>query len=105
MKKIRKGDNVAVLAGKEKGKQGTVSAVLSNDRVIVEAINMVKKSVRPNPQKGITGGINDQEASLHISNIALVNPNTGKAGRVGIKILEDGKKVRYFKSDGEVLDV
>ncbi|MBE9516723.1 MAG: 50S ribosomal protein L24 [Proteobacteria bacterium] len=105
MAKIRKGDNVVVLAGKDKGKQGSVINVLNNNRVLVEKINMMKKHVRPNPNQGVTGGIVEQEAPLQISNIALVNPATGKADRVGYKILEDGKKVRYFKSNGEVADV
>ena len=105
MAKIRKGDNVVVLAGKDKGKQGSVLSVLNNNRVLVEKINMMKKHVRPNPNQGVTGGIVEQEAPLQISNVALVNPATGKADRVGYKILEDGKKVRYFKSNGEVADV
>ena len=105
MRKIRKGDKVVVLAGKDKGKQGAVSRVLPDDRVVVDSVNMVKKHTRPNPQKGITGGILDKEAPLHISNIALVNPITGKADRVGFKTLEDGRKVRFFKSNGEVVDI
>lgn len=105
MAKIRKGDNVVVLAGKDKGKQGSVLNVLNDNRVLVEKINMMKKHVRPNPNQGVTGGIVEQEAPLQISNVALVNPATGKADRVGYKILEDGKKVRYFKSNGEVADV
>ena len=105
MAKIRKGDNVMVLAGKDKGKQGSVLSVLDDNRVLVEKINMMKKHVRPNPNQGVTGGIVEQEAPLQISNVALVNPATGKADRVGYKILEDGKKVRYFKSNGEVADV
>ena len=105
MAKIRKGDNVVILAGKDKGKQGSVLSVLNNNRVLVEKINMMKKHVRPNPNQGVTGGIVEQEAPLQISNVALVNPATGKADRVGYKILEDGKKVRYFKSNGEVADV
>ena len=105
MRKIRKGDKVVVLAGKDKGKQGGVSRVLPDDRGVVEGVNMVKKHTRPNPQKGITGGILDKEAPLHISNVALVNPITGKADRVGFKTLEDGRKVRFFKSNGEVVDI
>ena len=105
MRKIRKGDKVVVLAGKDKGKQGAVSRVLTDDRVVVESVNMVKKHTRPNPQKGITGGILDKEAPLHVSNVALVNPITGKADRVGFKTLEDGRKVRFFKSNGEVVDI
>lgn len=105
MAKIRKGDNVVVLTGKDKGKQGSVLSVLKDNRVLVEKINMVTKHVRPNPNQGVTGGRVEMEAPLHISNVALVNPVTGKADRVGYKILEDGKKVRYFKSNGEVADV
>lgn len=105
MAKIRKGDNVVVLAGKDKGKQGSILSVLDDNRVLVEKINMMKKHVRPNPNQGVTGGIVEQEAPLQISNVALVNPATGKGDRVGYKILEDGKKVRYFKSNGEVADV
>ena len=105
MRKIRKGDKVVVLAGKDKGKQGAVSRVLTDDRLVVESVNMVKKHTRPNPQKGITGGILDKEAPLHISNVALINPITGKADRVGFKALEDGRKVRFFKSNGEVVDI
>jgi len=105
MKKIVKGDKVEVLAGRDKGKQGIVQKILRNDRVLVEGVNMVKKHVRPNPNKGETGGIVDQEASIHVSNLALVNPSTGKRDRVGIKTMEDGKKVRFFKSNGEVADI
>lgn len=105
MRKIKKGDKVTVLAGRDKGKQGTILNVLANDRVVVESANMIKKHVRPNPQKGVTGGIVEKEASMHISNIALLNPITGKPDRVGFKVLEDGTKVRVFKSNGEVVDV
>ncbi len=105
MHKIKKGDNIEVLAGKDKGKQGTVLETRTDNRVLVEGVNMVKKHVRPNPNKGETGGIVDQEAPLAISNVALVNPVTGKGERVGFKILEDGKKVRIFKKSGEVADV
>ena len=82
-----------------------MSRVLTDDRLVVESVNMVKKHTRPNPQKGITGGILDKEAPLHVSNVALVNPITGKADRVGFKTLEDGRKVRFFKSNGEVVDI
>ncbi|MDH5633186.1 MAG: 50S ribosomal protein L24 [Gammaproteobacteria bacterium] len=105
MAKIRKGDKVVVLTGKDKGKQGSVLRVLDDNRVLVEKINMITRHVRPNPNQGVTGGRVEQEAPLQISNVALVNPATGKADRVGYKILEDGKKVRYFKSNGEVADV
>jgi large subunit ribosomal protein L24 len=105
MQKIKKGDDVIVIAGKDKGKRGTVSSViLERDRVLVDGINMVKKHQKPNPAAGAPGGIVDKEMPLAISNVALFNPATGKADRVGIKKLEDGRKVRYFKSNGEVLD-
>lgn len=104
MRKIRKGDQVVVLAGKDKGKQGAVLRVLANDRVLVENVNMVKRHTRPNPNKGITGGILDKEAPLHISNVALYNSASGKGERLGVKRLEDGRKVRYFKGSGEVVD-
>ncbi len=105
MRKIKKGDQVVVRAGKEKGKQGTVLRVLPNDRVLVENINIVKRHTRPNPNKGVTGGIVDKEAPIHISNVALYNAGVGKGERVGIKFLEDGRKVRYFKGSGEVADL
>jgi large subunit ribosomal protein L24 len=105
MNKIRKGDKIEVLAGKDKGKQGTVLEVRADNRVIVEGVNMVKKHVRPNPNAGETGGILDREAALHVSNVALVNPASGKGERVGFKVLGDGKKVRVFKKSGEVADV
>jgi large subunit ribosomal protein L24 len=105
MQKIKKGDDIIVIAGKDKGKRGTVSKVsLENARVLVDGINMVKKHQKPNPAVGAPGGIVDKEMPLAISNVALFNPATGKADRVGIKTLEDGRKVRYFKSNGEVLD-
>jgi len=105
MKKIVKGDKVIVLAGRDKGKQGTVQSILGNGRALVDGVNIVKKHVRPNPNKGEPGGIIDREASIDLSNLALVNPTTGKADRVGFKTLDDGKKVRYFKSNGEVADI
>ena len=105
MRKIRKGDQVVVLAGKDKGKQGAVLRVLADDRVLVENVNMVKRHTRPNPNKGVTGGILDKEAPLHISNVALYNPASGKGERLGVKRLEDGRKVRYFKGSGEVVDI
>jgi large subunit ribosomal protein L24 len=105
MNKIRKNDKVEVLAGRDKGKQGTVLVVRPDNRVVVEGINLVKKHVRPNPNKGETGGIVEREAPLDISNVALVNPVTGKGERVGIKVLDDGRKVRIFRKSGEVADV
>ena len=104
MKKIRKGDEVVVLSGKDKGKRGAVLRVLPDDAVIVEGINRVKKHQKPNPMKGLTGGIVEKEMPLHISNVALFNPATEKADRVGFKVV-DGKKVRCFRSNGEVLGV
>lgn len=104
MSKIRKGDDVIVLAGKDKGKRGTVLRVVG-DRVVVENVNMAKKHVKANPNKGEPGGIIDKEMPIHISNLGLYNPLTDKADRVGIKILDDGRKVRYYKSNGEVVDV
>ncbi|MDH3672078.1 MAG: 50S ribosomal protein L24 [Gammaproteobacteria bacterium] len=105
MRKIKKGDQVVVRAGKEKGKQGAVLRILPDNRVLVENINIVKRHTRPNPNKGVTGGIIDKEAPIHISNVALYNPGVGKGERVGIKFLEDGRKVRYFKGSGEVADI
>jgi len=105
MHKIRKGDEVVVLTGRDKGKRGGVLRVLENDRVLVQNINVVKRHTRPNPNKGVTGGIIDKEAPIHVSNIALYNPTTGKGERVGFKTLEDGTKVRFFKKSGEVADL
>lgn len=101
MNKIRKGDQVIVLAGRDKGKRGKISLRVDDSHVVVEGINVVKKHVRPNPMKGTTGGIVDKTMPIHQSNIAIYNPATGKADRVGIKLLADGKKVRVFKSNGE----
>ncbi|MEE3286928.1 MAG: 50S ribosomal protein L24 [Pseudomonadota bacterium] len=105
MKKIRKGDDVIVLAGRDKGKRGTVLRVMKDERVLVDNVNVIKKHVRPNPNKGETGGIIEKEAPVRTSNVALYNPNTKKADRSGIKVLEDGRKVRVFMSDGEVVDL
>jgi large subunit ribosomal protein L24 len=102
--KIRKGDDVVVLTGKDRGKRGTVLRVVDAEHVVVEGANKVKKHQRPNPMKGITGGIIDREMPLHVSNVALYNPATSKGGRAGVKTLEDGRRVRYFKSNGEVID-
>jgi large subunit ribosomal protein L24 len=103
--KIKKGDEVIVMAGKDKGKRGTVVKVFDDERLIVENVNMAKKHTKPNPNKGEPGGILDKEMPLHISNVALYNPTTGKGDRVGFKFLEDGKKVRIFKSNQEVVDI
>jgi large subunit ribosomal protein L24 len=104
MNRIRKGDQVYVRTGKDRGKRGTVQKVLSDERVIVDGINMVKRHTKPNPQLGAPGGIIEKEASIHISNVALYNPVTQRPDRVGFKFLEDGRKVRCFKSNGEVVD-
>jgi large subunit ribosomal protein L24 len=103
--KIRKGDDVIVLAGKDKGKRGTVLRMAGDDRVVVENINLARKHVKPNPNKGEQGGIIDKEMPLHVSNVALYNPASEKGDRVGFKTLDDGRKVRVFKSNGEVVDV
>jgi large subunit ribosomal protein L24 len=104
MNKIRKGDTVVITTGRDKGRTGTVVNILASGRVLVENVNMVKKHQRPNPAKGVTGAIVQKEAPLHLSNVALWNPVTKKADRVGRKLLENGRKVRYFKSNGEVVD-
>jgi large subunit ribosomal protein L24 len=104
MKKIRKGDNVIVIAGRDKGRKGAVIAVLDDETVLVENVNRVKRHTRGNPQQGRQGGIVEKEAPLHVSKVALFNPGTQKADRIGIKTLADGKRVRYFKSNGEMLD-
>lgn len=104
MNKIRKGDEVVVLAGKDRGRRGTVLRRVDSERLVVEGVNRVKKHVRPNPMKGEVGGIVEKEMPIHISNLALFNPATQKGDRVGIKVLEDGRKVRFFKSSGELLE-
>jgi len=104
MKRIKKGDQIIVIAGKDKGRQGTVLTV-SDGSILVEAVNMVKKHAKANPMAGVEGGIIDKEMPLAISNVMLFNPMTNKGDRVGFKTLEDGRKVRYFKSNGEVVDV
>ena len=105
MSKIRKGDDVVVLSGRDKGKRGTVLQIIENNRILVDNVNVIKKHVKPNPNRGETGGIIEKEAPIQISNVALLNPNTNKADRVGYKLLEDRRKVRVFKSDGEVVDL
>ena len=104
MNKIRKGDEVQVICGKDKGRTGTVSIVKDNGKVVIQGLNIAKKHVKPNPNAGIEGGIVSQEMALDKSNVMLVNPATGKGDRVGFKILEDGKKIRIFKSNGEAVD-
>ncbi len=100
MNKIRKGDQVIVTTGRDKGKRGTVSQRVDEERIVVDGVNLVKKHVKPNPLKGTTGGVVDKTMSIHQSNVAIFNAATGKADRVGIKVLADGKKVRVFKSSG-----
>ena len=104
MEKIRKGDQVVVTTGKDKGKRGLVLRVPATGKVVVEGVNRVKRHTRPNPIKGQTGGIVDKEMPINTSNVALFNPATGKGDRVGIRTLDDGRKVRFFKSNGEVAD-
>jgi large subunit ribosomal protein L24 len=105
MKKLRKGDEVVVLSGRDKGRTGTIGEVLPDDTVLVAGINVVKKHARGNPQKNQPGGILDKEMPLHISKVAIWNPGAKKADRVGIRTLADGKRVRFLKSSGEQLDV
>jgi len=105
MLKIRQDDEVVVLAGKDKGKRGKVRKVLANGKLIVAGVNMVKKHTKANPQAGVAGGIIDREAPIAVSNVAVFNPGTNRADRVGFRFLEDGRKVRYFKSNNEVVDV
>ena len=105
MKKIKKGDEVFVRVGRDRGKRGSVVKVMPNGRVIVQGINVVKRHTKPNPQLNKPGGIGEKEASLDISNVAIFNPVTEKPDRVGFRSLEDGKKIRFFKSNGEVIDV
>ncbi|MCB1955681.1 MAG: 50S ribosomal protein L24 [Rhodocyclaceae bacterium] len=104
MNKIRKGDEVVVLVGKDRGRRGTVLRRVDAEHVVVEGVNRVKKHVRPNPMKGQVGGIVEKEMPLNVSNVALFNAATQKADRVGFRILEDGRKVRFFKSNGELVD-
>jgi large subunit ribosomal protein L24 len=104
MKKIRKGDTVILIAGRDKGRKGAVVEVLADDRVRVEGLNMSKKHQRPNPQMNVPGGIIEREAPVHISNVMLLNPATQKGDRVGFKALADGRKVRIFKSNQEMVD-
>ena len=104
MQRIKKGDEVVVLAGRDKGKRGTVLRRVDAQYVLVEGVNRVKKHQRPNPMKGVTGGIVDKDLPIHVSNVALFNPATKKADRVGVKTLQDGRKVRIFKANDEQVD-
>ena len=104
MEKIKKGDEIVVITGKDKGKRGVVLSRVGEEHVVVEGVNRAKKHVKPNPIKGVAGGIVDKDMPIHISNVALFNPATKKADRVGFKSLEDGRKVRVFKSNGELVN-
>jgi large subunit ribosomal protein L24 len=104
MERIRKGDDVIVIAGRDKGKRGTVLRRVDDAHVVVEGVNRVKKHQRPNPMKGLQGGIIDKEMPIDVSNVALFNPQTKKADRVGVKTMPDGRRVRVFKSNGEMVD-
>jgi large subunit ribosomal protein L24 len=105
MQRIKKGDDVVVIAGKDKGKRGSVLSVMPDGRLVVSDVNMVKRHTKPNPNRGVPGGIIEKEMPIHPSNIMLFNPQTSKGDRVGFRILEDGRKVRYFKSTDEVVDI
>jgi large subunit ribosomal protein L24 len=105
MRKIRKGDQVVILAGKDKGKRGTVLSLPQEDRVLVDGINVVRKHQKPVPMKGVSGGIIEKAMPIHLSNVGLYNPSTNKADKVGFRLLADGRKVRYFKSTNETVDV
>lgn len=104
MLKIKRDDEVIVITGKDNGKRGKVLSVLENDRLLVSGVNIIKKHTKPNPQAGVAGGIIEKEAPIQVSNVAIFNAATGKADRVGFKNLEDGKKVRFFKSNNEPVD-
>ncbi len=105
MKRIRKGDEVIVIAGRSKGQRGHVLSVVDDQRLLVENVNMVKRHTRPDPGRNVPGGIVDKEAPIHVSNVQLYNPATSKGDRVGFKTLADGRKVRIFKSTGEAVDI
>ena len=105
MQRIKKGDDVVVIAGKDKGKRGSVLSVMPDGRLVVSDVNMVKRHTKPNPNRGVPGGIIEKEMPIDPSNIMLFNPQTSKGDRVGFKTLEDGRKVRYFKSTDEVVDI
>ena len=106
IRRIKKGDEVVVLTGRNRGQRGSVLSVhAGSGQVVVEGVNIVKRHTKPNPQKGMAGGIIEKEMPIHVSNVALFNPVTGKGDRVGVKRLEDGRKVRVFKSTGEVVDL
>jgi large subunit ribosomal protein L24 len=104
MKRLRVGDDVIVITGKDKGSRGTVSRLMPYDRVIIENVNMAKRHTKANPNRGTSGGIVEKEMPVHVSNVALFNSATKKGDKIGFRFLEDGRKVRYFKSNNEVLD-
>ena len=104
MKKLKKGDSIIVIAGKDKGKKGEILRVIEPDKLVVSSINLAKKHVKPNPNKGESGGIIEKEMPIHISNVMMLNPISKKGDRIGFKSLEDGKKVRVYKSNKEVVD-
>jgi len=104
MRKIKRNDEVVVITGRDKGKRGRVNRVLSDDRLIVSGVQMIKKHQKPNPQMGVAGGIVEKEAPIQVSNVAIYNPGTQKPDRVGFKVLEDGSKIRIFRSNGEAID-
>ena len=105
MRRIRRDDEVIVIAGKDKGRRGKVVRVVDEERLIVAGVNMIKRHTRPNPARNVAGGIVEREAAVHVSNVMLFNPVTQKGDRIGFRVLEDGRKVRYFKSNNEVMDV
>jgi large subunit ribosomal protein L24 len=105
MRRIRKGDEVVVIAGKDKGKRGNIMRVMPDGRVVISDVNMVKRHTKPNPGRGVPGGIIEKEMPVDASNVMLYNPQTSKGDRVGFRTLEDGRKVRYFKSTSEVVDI
>ncbi|MBE2294142.1 MAG: 50S ribosomal protein L24 [Phycisphaerales bacterium] len=105
MRRIRKDDEVIVIAGKDKGRRGKVMRVMDDSRVLVAGVNLIKRHTKPNPARGVAGGIVEREAAIHSSNVLLFNPITKKGDRVGFRVLENGRKVRYFKSNNEVVDV
>ena len=105
MRRIRKDDEVVVIAGKDKGRRGKIVRVMDEEQVIVAGVNLVKRHTKPNPARNVAGGIVEREAAIHVSNVMLFNPLTRKGDRVGFRVLEDGRKVRFFKSNNEVVDV
>lgn len=105
MKKIRTGDKVHIRTGKDRGRSGKVLRILDDKKVVVEGVNLVKKHQKPNPKQNTSGGIIEKELPIHVSNVMLINPSTSKPTKVGFKSLEDGRKVRYFKDNGEIVDV